>query len=77
MEWIPVNKHKPKPDTDVLLYTDEGVIQGYYNVRDMKFECLQMGFHGCGCCGGEEPEITHWAEIKPPEGVNNNEVVAS
>ena len=77
MKWINWNEKKPDYDETVLLLTDEGIVEGYLTKpldqrepSEWDVQVLWLDLHGCGCCGGGYPNVTHWAKYpKLPKGV--------
>ena len=68
--WISVEERLPEVGVDVLAMSGEGVFQA--NVRpygdSLRWEPLILDYHGCGCCGGSNPRVTHWMPLPaPPE----------
>ena len=68
--WISVEEGVPEVGVDVLAMSGEGVFQA--NVRpygdSLRWEPLILDYHGCGCCGGSNPRVTHWMPLPaPPE----------
>lgn len=64
INWQPIET-APK-DKDILLFIDGVVIEGRYTKSDKKWEVAHLPSHGCDCCGNENEEPTHWAEINLP-----------
>ncbi|WP_228138397.1 hypothetical protein [Acinetobacter pittii] len=60
-QWQPIET-APK-DRDVLLRNHEGIFQGKWDEKSKQFHSLLMGYHGCGCCAGEDPQPTQWMEL--------------
>lgn len=60
-QWQPIET-APK-DRDILLQNYEGIFQGKWDQDDKKFRPLFMDYHGCGCCGGDNPQPTQWMEL--------------
>ena len=72
MKWISVFDNLPEILKPVLLYTQEGIIQGYRTVNDWQF--ITLDCHGCGCCGNNGDVVTHWMpliELPTPKPVYN------
>ena len=69
MKWISIAEILPEAGTDVLVYTDEGVTEARFDYSedgDFYFAVLWMAVHGCGCCGVEGSEVTHWMSLPEP-----------
>lgn len=73
--WINIKNKLPDNRTIVLIYTNEGITSAQYFNEDDKsnlyfynkgFNILKFDMHGCGCCGGDEPIITHWCPLPLP-----------
>ncbi|MDX8202049.1 hypothetical protein SLJ91_01255 [Acinetobacter pittii] len=60
-QWQPIDT-APK-DRKILLRNHEGVFQGQWDSRSKKFSPLLMNAHGCGCCGGDDPQPNSWMEL--------------
>ena len=72
--WVPVGERLPEIGTDVLAMGGEGVFQARLILwgESRRWEPLVLDFHGCGCCGGGRPNVTHWMPLPPgPEGDGN------
>lgn len=62
--WQPIET-APKDGTSILLYVDGCVIEGNYRgSEDYKYwGYVSLNSHGCGCCGEDDPEPTHWMPL--------------
>ena len=69
MNWISVKDRLPEIKKKILLLTDEGVIEGSLNGIGKGWNFLWLKAHGCGCCGEDNPEVTHWMPL--PESPKN------
>jgi hypothetical protein len=72
--WVPVGERLPEIGTDVLAMGSEGVFQCRCILcgDSRRWEPLCLDYHGCGCCGGGNPNVTHWMPLPPgPEGQGN------
>ena len=74
-----IEDQQPNIGETVIVETDEGYIQAkylgfnkkhgdnydedHYNPVIYKFDYLVMDFHGCGCCGGEDPTPQNWFRL--------------
>lgn len=73
INWQPI-KTAPK-DKDVLIFINGIVIQAKYcqvtaydgTIYPYEWKVDSLPSHGCGCCGSDNEEPTHWAEINLPE----------
>ena len=70
--WVPVGERLPEVGVDVLATGDEGVFQARLALRGERhrWEPLALENHGCGCCGGGEPNVTHWHPLPPGPEAN-------
>jgi len=59
--WQPIDT-APK-DRAILLRNYEGIFQGQWDQDDKKFRPLFLDYHGCGCCGGDNPKPDRWMEL--------------
>ena len=60
----------PKDGSKIILFSDEGTIEGVWGGKGWK--PIVLACHGCGCCEGALPNFTHWMPlVKPP--TNNSE----
>ncbi|AXJ89983.1 MULTISPECIES: hypothetical protein [Acinetobacter] len=59
--WQPIET-APK-DRNILLQNSEGVFQGEWDPKDKNFNPLILEYHGCGCCGGDDPQPDRWMEL--------------
>ena len=69
MKWISLHKKLPPENIDVLFSSDEGIFVGEYDSslrRDCKYVPKRLSHHGCGCCGGDPPDTTHWMPLPQP-----------
>lgn len=64
ISWQPI-KTAPK-DKDVLIFINGIVIQAKYCQVTDEWEVESLPSHGCGCCGSDNEEPTHWAKINFP-----------
>ena len=64
INWQPIET--APQDKDILLFIDGVVIEGSYAKGDKKWKVVDLPSHGCGCCGSDNEEPTHWAEINLP-----------
>lgn len=65
MSWKPIEE-APKDGTEILGKSDEGVFQMWWDTDYPslgKWRPLSLGYHGCGCCGGDPIEPTEWMPI--------------
>jgi hypothetical protein len=64
-EWKPIET-APKDGTDIILFLDGVVIQGWW--AGAGWEVVSLFSHGCGCCSSMNEPATHWMPLpKPPE----------
>ena len=70
--WVPVGERLPEAGVDVLAISGEGVFQGRCVLWDdsRRWEPLFLDYHGCGCCGGGNPNVTHWRPLPPGPEAN-------
>lgn len=72
-EWQPIES-APKDGTSVLLLVNNFAIEGLWcqpvdrNRRPFWDIATIIAVHGCGCCGGDNPEPTHWMPLPPLPG---------
>ena len=69
--WVPVGERLPEIGADVLAMGGEGEFQARLVSwgESHRWEPLWLDVHGCGCCGGGRPNVTHWRPLPPgPEG---------
>lgn len=69
--WVSVGERLPDVGADVLAMGGEGEFQArLVSVGEShRWEPLWLDVHGCGCCGGGRPNVTHWMPLPPgPEG---------
>ena len=72
--WVPVGERLPEIGADVLAMGGEGEFQARLvsGGESHRWEPLWLDVHGCGCCGGGRPNVTHWMPLPPgPEGNGN------
>ena len=63
-EWMPIET-APKDGTDVLLFTKEGIIQGYFTYFEWDQTVVYATYDGSGCVAFYR-EPTHWMPLPPP-----------
>ena len=71
--WVSVAERLPEFGTDVLAMGGEGLFQARLVLwgESRRWEALVLDVHGCGCCGGGSPSVTHWQPLPPaPEKSN-------
>ena len=70
--WVPVGERLPEVGVDVLAMGDEGVFQARLALwgERHRWEALVLECHGCGCCGGGKPSVTHWQPLPPGPEAN-------
>lgn len=65
MDWMPIET-APKDGTRVLLFFPDSygdvVTEATY---DGRWQVAIMPSHGCGCCGDDDPDPTHWMPLPP------------
>jgi len=66
MKWISVEDELPVDGEYVLAFIDQSAIECSYSTR-MGFEPITLPSHGCGCCSGDDPPVTHWTKYEPPK----------
>lgn len=54
----------PKDGTQILLFVEDLVTQGWWDGKYWKKAWLNS--HGCGCCGSRDDEPTHWKPFETP-----------
>lgn len=69
--WVSVGERLPELGVNVLVIGREGVFEARLAAwgDSRRWEPLILDCHGCGCCGGGEPNVTHWMPLPaPPNG---------
>ena len=69
MKWISVKDRLPEVKQRVLLFTEGEAIEGWLtDVEGVHWYFITLSIHGCGCCGEDDDEVTHWMPLpEPPE----------
>lgn len=66
-EWIKCSERMPELGSTVLAY-DGGVFEATLSEKHGRIEWdpYWLPVFGCGCCGGSDPEPTHWMPLPEP-----------
>ena len=64
-DWKPIET-APKDGTRIILLVNNYAIEAHYDNEgyyESKWEVVSLPVHGCGCCGDENEEPTHWMPL--------------
>ena len=68
-EWQPIET-APDVGVPVLLLIDGQAIEGVRIKRSyasqQEWEPISLASHGCGCCGSDDSDPTHWRSLTAP-----------
>ena len=62
MKWVSIKNRLPEIDKSVLVLTDSGIIEGSLDCNG-NWSTITLDRHGCGCCGYDTDEFTHWMNL--------------
>ncbi len=65
MNWKPIES-APKDGTKILLYypdEENAITSGWWEEDRKIWNPIALPYHGCGCCGENNSEPTHWMEL--------------
>ena len=65
MNWQPIET-APKDGTHILLFIEDQVVEGWCGEWS-NWKTAYLSSHGCGCCGDDNEEPTHWAVLDTPK----------
>lgn len=68
MSWQPMmTAPKDKPilllAEDTFLKNGRHVTEGQWDAEGERWSVVWFAVHGCGCCGGSEPDLLGWAPL--------------
>ena len=65
-EWQPIET-APGVGVPILLRIDGQAIEGVRvtksYAKQSEWDPISLNSHGCGCCGSDDSEPTHWAPL--------------
>jgi hypothetical protein len=62
-QWQPIET-APKDGAWVICLVGGDAIEGV--MRNGRWNYISLNSHGCGCCGDDDPEPTHWMPLPAP-----------
>lgn len=66
-KWQPIETI-PKDGTHILTYMEKTIVEAWFDNGCSEWVTKDLSSTGCGCCGSENDEPTHWMPLpEPPE----------